>query len=395
MLVHRRRHSSPQHDGSGVPGTNTQRFFSCCGYFLAAAYRSAHSSRGQALTDGATHVPLSSLLLVRAVWTSTQAGSQASSRPQTRGPSLVACAVLCCAFALPAPQEGICMRVCDWGLNGPLQLVHWNNWRKASRRDWRAAVDCHRVHARAGCGSRPSAYPMPWASFFTAVTNNCLRLIFFLPPPSVCVCVCVRVCVTDCENAGRSRDDSTTRRPHHDNITISTSTTTKPSSLLGSCSYPRGWPLSSDPAPGRFPADSQPNPGNTFAFRHTLSLTRTLYTPSLPIVLSHPLIHLRRPSSLLIHPPCIASSNFARLLCSSSPHAPLTAYAITEITAGQTWSDLERLEHQLRHPSTTTSTSRTPRAVQHSSSSQPARSPEHSSTRSVAISTPILPKIFH
>lgn len=50
MLVHRRRHSSPQHGGSGLPGTNGQRFFSCCGYSLAAAslaaaYRSAHSSR--------------------------------------------------------------------------------------------------------------------------------------------------------------------------------------------------------------------------------------------------------------------------------------------------------------------------------------------------------------
>lgn len=168
-------------------------------------------------------MPLSLLLLVRAEWTSTQAGSQASSRPQTRGPSLVACAV-------PSPclphSKTSAVRVCDRGLNGPLQLVHWDNWRKSSRRDWRAAVDCHCVHARAVGGSRPPAYPVPWASFFTPVTNNCLRLFFFLRPPSVCVCVCVRVCVTDCENAGRSRDDSTTRRPHHDKITTSTSQTT-------------------------------------------------------------------------------------------------------------------------------------------------------------------------
>lgn len=68
---------SPQHDGSGVPGTNEQCFFSCCGYFLAAAYRSRTAHRGQAPTEGATHVPLSLLLLlVRAACTSTRAGGQ-------------------------------------------------------------------------------------------------------------------------------------------------------------------------------------------------------------------------------------------------------------------------------------------------------------------------------
>ena len=111
MLVHRRRHSSPQHGGSGLPGTNGQRFFSCCGYSLAAAslaaaYRSAHSSqrleRGQALAQAATHVSCSvlyagpSCALQYASW-------QPGLKLEAHRPSPVLCLR---AAALAAPQEG-------------------------------------------------------------------------------------------------------------------------------------------------------------------------------------------------------------------------------------------------------------------------------------------------
>lgn len=144
-----------------------------------------------------------------------------------------------------------------------------------------------------------------------------LRLFFFLRPPSLCVCVCVRVC--DCESAGQSRHDSTRRQRQHHDDNDNEHPPCKPSSfsVLGSCSCPRGRPLSSDPssifaAQSRQPIWLSPYP----------SLTRTLYTPSLPILLCpHSLTHPRHPSSLLIHPhDSISSSNIARLLCSFSRH---------------------------------------------------------------------------
>jgi hypothetical protein len=108
---------------------------------------------------------------------------------------------------------------------------------------------------------------------------------------------------------------------------------------------------------GPSPAFSQPNPGCPFGFHHTLRSPELCTRPR--CLSSHS--DLRRPASLLIHPDPTPSSHSAQLLCSALFFllTRLTAYAILrrqiQITAGQTWSDA-RLEHQIRHPSTTTST---------------------------------------
>jgi hypothetical protein len=141
---------------------------------------------------------------------------------------------------------------------------------------------------------------------------------------------------------------------------------------------------------GPSPAFSQPNPGSPLGFHHTLRSPELCTRPR--CLSSHS--DLRRPSSLLIHPVSTPSSHSARLLCSallcsSSQHDSQPTQFLrqqVQITAGQTWSDV-RLEHQIRHPSTTTST-RYPRAQQHISSLAALPS-ENSFTRSVATSTPV------
>lgn len=134
----------------------------------------------------------------------------------------------------------------------------------------RVKVDyCHRVHARA----------VRKATCISAVLHrrHGWRLFFFCTLP-----LCVPL-----ESAGQSDHDTTTRRRRDDNNTdkdttarttaLSPATTLRPRLVL--VPIPRGWPLSSDPAPGRLEHPRSPTPA-VLAFTIALSLTRTLNTPS-------------------------------------------------------------------------------------------------------------------
>ena len=156
---------------------------------------------------------------------------------------------------------------------GPLQLVTIgiHNWRKSSRRDWSAAVDCHRVHA-----PRQGDLHIRCVLDDLLHRRHSLRLFFFAVLP-----VCVHVCdsVTVLGRARRRLDD----HGNDDDLTPNTTSILpahpplRPRLVL----VPPWVTIEFGPSP----ASSQPNPGSTFGFHHTLSLTRTLYTPSLPICL--------------------------------------------------------------------------------------------------------------
>lgn len=133
-------------------------------------------------------------------------------------------------------------------------------------------MDCHRVHA-----PRQGHLHIRCVLDDLLHRRHSLRLFFFAVLP-----VCVHVCdsVTVLGRARRRLDD----HGNDDDLTPKTSSILPANPLLlrpRLVLVPPWVTIEFGPSP----ASSQPNPGSTFGFHHTLSLTRTLYTPSLPICL--------------------------------------------------------------------------------------------------------------